>query len=147
MISRDGSLFHIDYGFMLSSAPGRGIKVETSIPFKLTAEFVKILGGPTSKIFKRYKSKMVSGLLRLKEESAKLLLLVRMVAMSNSDFSCFAGGNTDIAITELEQRLCARQELSQSEADAIITELIGKSENNWLTWSYDSYQLCCNNIY
>lgn len=102
MIHRDGSIFHIDYGFMLSSAPGRGIKVETSIPFKLTAEFVKILGGPTSKIFKRYKSKMVSGLLRLKEESAKLLLLVRMVAMSNSDFSCFAGGNTDIAITELE---------------------------------------------
>lgn len=55
---------------------------------------------------------MVKGLVRLNNESAKIILLVRMVALSHSDLSCFAGGNTDRAISELEDRLCAKKELS-----------------------------------
>ena len=45
IIDKDGHLVHIDFGFMLTDAPGKGIRFETS-PFKLTAEFVRILGGP-----------------------------------------------------------------------------------------------------
>ena len=44
MLTKDGRLVHIDFGYMLTTAPGRGIKIET-VPFKLTAEFVRILGG------------------------------------------------------------------------------------------------------
>lgn len=44
LLEKDGSLVHIDFGYMLTTAPGRGIQIET-VPFKLTAEFVRVLGG------------------------------------------------------------------------------------------------------
>ena len=44
LLTEDGSIVHIDFGYMLTTAPGRGIKIET-VPFKLTAEFVRVLGG------------------------------------------------------------------------------------------------------
>jgi phosphatidylinositol kinase/protein kinase (PI-3 family) len=42
---------HIDFGFLLSNAPGKGIKIEQA-PFKLTGEMVEVLGGIKSKKFK-----------------------------------------------------------------------------------------------
>jgi len=147
MIHRDGSLFHIDYGFMLQSAPGRGIKMETPIPFKLSAEMVKVMGGPGSKVFKRFKKKMVDGLLRLHNQSAKLLLLVNMVAMSNNDLSCFERGDTSVAIQELEDRLWAKSEMNEKQATKVIDDLIKESENNWRMQAYDGYQFLCNNIF
>jgi len=44
LIAKDGRLVHIDFGYILTTAPGRAIKIETA-PFKLTAEFVRVLGG------------------------------------------------------------------------------------------------------
>jgi phosphatidylinositol 4-kinase len=39
MIDSEGHIIHIDYGFLLSNAPGKGLKFEKA-PFKLTEEFV-----------------------------------------------------------------------------------------------------------
>jgi len=39
LLTKDGQIVHIDYGFMLTTAPGRGIQIENA-PFKLTKEFV-----------------------------------------------------------------------------------------------------------
>lgn len=76
MLTKDGHIVHIDFGFILTTAPGRGIKMETA-PFKLTAEFVKILGGgPHSDIFRRFQQQMVKGFLQLNKEAAKIILLV-----------------------------------------------------------------------
>jgi phosphatidylinositol kinase/protein kinase (PI-3 family) len=44
MIDSEGHIIHIDYGFLLSNAPGKGLKMEKA-PFKLTQEFVDLLGG------------------------------------------------------------------------------------------------------
>jgi phosphatidylinositol 4-kinase len=44
MIDSEGHIIHIDYGFLLSNAPGKGLKFE-SAPFKLTQEFVDLIGG------------------------------------------------------------------------------------------------------
>ena len=78
---RDGRLVHIDFGFMLTSAPGRGLKFENA-PFKLTAEFIKVLGGNQTTLFKRFVDNMAKGFLALNHESAKIILLVKMVANS-----------------------------------------------------------------
>jgi len=40
MIRRDGCLFHIDYGFFMSNAPGKGVELERNLPFKLTIDYV-----------------------------------------------------------------------------------------------------------
>ena len=45
IVDKEGHLVHIDFGFMLTDAPGKGLRFETA-PFKLTTEFVRILGGP-----------------------------------------------------------------------------------------------------
>ncbi len=53
LLTKAGHIVHIDFGFMLTTAPGRGLKFENA-PFKLTSEFVKVLGGNTSEMYRRY---------------------------------------------------------------------------------------------
>lgn len=53
-------MIHIDFGFMLTDAPGKGLKFETA-PFKLPGDFVLILGGPDSSAFRRFRNSMVAG--------------------------------------------------------------------------------------
>jgi phosphatidylinositol 4-kinase len=36
MIRRDGSIIHIDYGFFMSNAPGKGVELEKKVAFKMT---------------------------------------------------------------------------------------------------------------
>ena len=49
-MDKDGHIMHIDFGFLLSSAPGKGIKFEQA-PFKMTDEYVDCLGGAKSDAF------------------------------------------------------------------------------------------------
>jgi phosphatidylinositol kinase/protein kinase (PI-3 family) len=58
LIDTQGHMIHIDFGFLLSNAPGKGIKFERA-PFKLTNDFVQILGGLGSKLFKAYRDAMI----------------------------------------------------------------------------------------
>ena len=54
LIDNLGHVIHIDFGFLLSNAPGSGIKFEKA-PFKLTKEFVDCMGGPNSKTFSKFR--------------------------------------------------------------------------------------------
>ena len=47
LIDIEGHIIHIDFGFLLSNAPGKGLKFE-SAPFKLTEEYMQVLGGTNS---------------------------------------------------------------------------------------------------
>ena len=44
MIDKDGKFFHIDFGFIFDWSPGKDMRFE-SANFKMTKEFIKILGG------------------------------------------------------------------------------------------------------
>ena len=57
MIDNEGHIIHIDYGFLLSNAPGKGLKFERA-PFKLTEEFVNVIGGTKNKKFKLFRDLM-----------------------------------------------------------------------------------------
>ena len=57
MIDAEGHIIHIDYGFLLSNAPGKGFKFEKA-PFKLTEEFVNVLGGQEGKKFTLFRNLM-----------------------------------------------------------------------------------------
>ena len=48
MIDNEGHIIHIDFGFLLSNAPGKGLKFEKA-PFKFTTEYLDVLGGISSK--------------------------------------------------------------------------------------------------
>lgn len=45
MIDSEGHLIHIDFGFFLSIAPGKGMEFEGKVPFKLLSDYITVLGG------------------------------------------------------------------------------------------------------
>lgn len=53
LIDNEGHIVHIDFGFMLSNSPG-SVGFEAA-PFKLTSEYVDVLGGVGSADFEDYK--------------------------------------------------------------------------------------------
>jgi phosphatidylinositol 4-kinase len=54
LIDNEGHIVHIDFGFMLSNSPG-SVGFEAA-PFKLTQEYVDVLGGIGSQHFEDYKT-------------------------------------------------------------------------------------------
>eukprot|EP00997_Jenningsia_sp_PLL12_P009769 NODE_67_length_2743_cov_64.185969_g63_i0.p3 GENE.NODE_67_length_2743_cov_64.185969_g63_i0~~NODE_67_length_2743_cov_64.185969_g63_i0.p3 ORF type:complete len:74 (+),score=8.15 NODE_67_length_2743_cov_64.185969_g63_i0:2307-2528(+) len=71
---------HIDFGFLISNAPGKGIKFE-SAPFKLSEELVEVLGEQGSDNFKRFRQLMVDGFKALHENADKIILIVEMMML------------------------------------------------------------------
>lgn len=148
LLDKEGHLIHIDFGFMLTDAPGKGLKFETA-PFKLPADFVRILGGLGAPAFLRFRNSMVAGFEALNKNSAKIILLVQMVALAQSDLSCFKGGTKE-AVLELKQRLCplgVERKLTRVDCERIVDELIQESEGNWRTQMYDGFQYCVQGIF
>ncbi len=87
---------HIDFGFLLSNAPGKGIKFEQA-PFKLTGEMVEVLGGINSKKFNLYRELMRLGFMAIQEHADKIVKLVEMMFMGLNDLPCFQLGEDLIA--------------------------------------------------
>jgi phosphatidylinositol kinase/protein kinase (PI-3 family) len=48
-------MVHIDFGFFLSIAPGKGLEFEKDVPFKMLTEYVEVLGGVNSSMFKHFR--------------------------------------------------------------------------------------------
>lgn len=65
---------------MLSSFPGQGLKFEKA-PFKLTQEFIDVLGGEQSKKFKKFRKYLQTGFMALQEHADKIIVLVEMMVM------------------------------------------------------------------
>lgn len=61
LIHRQGYIIHIDYGYLLTSSPGH-ITFETA-PFKLTNQFIELMGGENSDIFQYFKLLFIRGFL------------------------------------------------------------------------------------
>jgi phosphatidylinositol 4-kinase B len=54
LLDKEGHMVHIDFGFMLTNSPLKGISLENA-PFKLTSDFVEVLGGEDSEGFRRFR--------------------------------------------------------------------------------------------
>lgn len=79
MIESSGYLVHIDFGNVLASA----VKFEKA-PWKLTEEFVELMGGDKSKMFKNYVDLIVQGLLAVRKHYERILLLVEMTMTTSA---------------------------------------------------------------
>lgn len=144
MVDIVGHIMHIDFGFLLSNAPGKGIKFEQA-PFKLTNEQVEVLGGIKSKKFKEYRELMTLGFMALQEHADKIIKLVEMMFMGQNDLPCFALGED--LIGNLKERLLPTKKLmTEVEAAKFVDALIESSYNNWRTRAYDKFQYCCQGI-
>lgn len=61
----EGHIIHIDYGFLLGIAPGWW-QFETA-PFKLTGEYIELIGGFDSECYRYYEALFIKGFLQLRK--------------------------------------------------------------------------------
>lgn len=139
MLDTEGHLIHIDYGFMLTSSPG-SLGFENA-PFKLTIEFLEVMGGRNSDAYRYFKTLFASGFLVIRRHYQSIISIVQMME-AGSKMACFSKGPA--TMTMLLDRF--KIGLSDEEAIGYAEELINYSEGNWRTDSYDQYQALTNGI-
>jgi len=86
LINSDGHLVHIDFGFVLTTAPG-GINFE-SAPFKITADYMKLMGGPHSAMFAYFKILLIQGFLAIRKYIDEISDILEIMSME-SKLPCF----------------------------------------------------------
>eukprot|EP01119_Soliformovum_irregulare_P023722 TRINITY_DN8347_c0_g1_i4.p1 TRINITY_DN8347_c0_g1~~TRINITY_DN8347_c0_g1_i4.p1 ORF type:complete len:618 (-),score=165.13 TRINITY_DN8347_c0_g1_i4:71-1924(-) len=139
MIDKDGHIIHIDYGYMLSSSPG---SLNFEADFKLTQEFIDVMGGQHNVMFQYFKLLFTRGFLEVRKHYKRILLLVEMM-LPGHKMGCFAE-KKEQTLNELKNRF--QMNLSEVEAIAFVSELIGQNVASWRTESYDNYQYYTNGI-
>lgn len=142
LLDAEGHIIHIDFGFMLSNNPGN-VAFEQA-PFKLTAEFVELMGGPRSATFRHFRSLCVRSFLVARKYRHRFVLLLEMMINGNEHLPCFAGdakGTLD--------RLAARfqPQLDINACEDFVHALIDASLDNWRTKWYDKYQRWCVGVF
>lgn len=135
---------HIDFGFLLSNAPGKGIKFEQA-PFKLTGEMVEVLGGIKSRSFKEFRELMRLGFMAIQEHADKIIKIVEMMFMGLNDLPCFVlgedliGALKDRILPHKDRSSKQRRLMTELEATQFIDGLIQESYDNWRTKAYDKF--------
>ncbi|KAL3425040.1 phosphatidylinositol 3 kinase [Phlyctema vagabunda] len=142
LIDNEGHIIHIDFGFMLSNSPG-SVGFEAA-PFKLTQDYVDVLGGVGSPGFDDYKKLCKQAFQALRRSADNLIDLVSMMGRA-SKMPCFSYG-VQQATNSLRQRF--QLQLSADEAEQFVeTDLIGKSLGSYYTRLYDTFQYRTQGIY
>ncbi|CZT03322.1 related to phosphatidylinositol 4-kinase [Rhynchosporium graminicola] len=128
LVDNEGHIIHIDFGFMLSNSPG-SVGFEAA-PFKLTQDYVDVLGGVGSPAFDDYKKLCKQAFQALRRSADNLIDLVNMMGRE-SKMPCFSYGVLQ-ATNSLRQRF--QLQLSADEAEQFVeTDLIGKSLGSYYT--------------
>ena len=145
LIDNKGHLIHIDFGFLLSNAPGKGIKFETA-PFKLNRDMVECLGGVNSKYFEEFKKLLRKGFTAINKHRQKIIILVEMMWCGHGkNLDCFEKGQE--AINELKARLNPKENMKKNDINRVVDDLINQSVDNWRTKMYDVFQYHVQGIY
>jgi phosphatidylinositol 4-kinase B len=136
LLDKWGHVIHIDFGFFLLSSPGKNVGFE-SAPFKLTREFVEVLEGPESHLFRTFRDLCCKTFLALRRNCMEIILVVEMLQDGNENLQCFRG-HPKAAIQQLRDRF--RLDLNDRACKEYVNSLIDDSIENWRTDWYDRYQ-------
>lgn len=141
LIDSDGHVIHIDFGFMLSNSPGNmGFE---AAPFKLTFDYVEVLGGVEGTAFMKYKDLMKDAFQALRREAERIVTLVELMGRE-SKMAAFGGGSASV-VSALRARFVL--EKSKEEARECIEDIVGRSRENYWSRLYDAYQYRTQGIY
>ena len=142
LLDAHGHVVHIDFGFMFLNSPGGNLNFERA-PFKLTTDFVGVMGGPDSRLFRRFRALCVASFLELRKHRHRIVLLAEMAACGNEGLPCFCG-QPDVALKELRDRFVP--DLNDAACAEHVNGLVDRALASWSTGVYDSYQRCCTGI-
>ncbi|KAK3368222.1 kinase-like domain-containing protein [Podospora didyma] len=142
LIDNEGHIIHIDFGFMLSNSPG-SVSFEAA-PFKLTYEYVEVLGGVGSPDYEDFKKLCKQAFQALRRSADNIIDLVSIMGRE-SKMPCYGAGVAQVT-TALRQRF--QLHLSADEAEQFVeTDLIAKSLGSYYTRLYDTFQYRTQGIY
>merc|ERR1711871_424209 len=110
-----------------------------SAPFKLTSEYVSLMGGPHSSIFHHFRELVIKGFLAARRNADKILTLTQLTFEgAGRDMPCFVAGRG--AVEAMRSRF--RPNLGRRQCARFIDDMINKSLDHWSTTCYDKYQRC-----
>lgn len=141
LLLSSGHLVHIDFGFMLSNSPGGNIAFEQS-PFKLTKDFLEVMGGKCSDQFEYFRTLVIRGFLEARKHMERIVLPIRMM-LSGSKMPCFREG-PDAVLQALQDRFFTN--LTEEACIEKVVDLIDISLENWSSVAYDKIQTVLNGI-
>ena len=145
LIDNEGHLTHIDFGFLLSNAPGKGLKFENA-PFKLSNDMVELLGGNNGHYFENFRNLLKRGFLAVYKHRQKIIILVEMMWCGHGrNLDCFEKGQD--AINELKLRLAPKECRNKKDMLKFVDRLIAQSVDNWRTKWYDIFQYYVQGIF
>lgn len=159
MLTEEGQIVHIDFGFIFDIVPG-GVKFERS-PFKLTKEMVDILGGSREAAnYRRFVELCARGFLVCRYDAVlfssfplngatsfapsrpyaeQIISMVKL--MLDSGLPCFKAETT---IRLLRQRFML--DLSEQAAADYMVALVHSAHRALSTTVYDAFQKATNGI-
>ncbi|XP_056367068.1 phosphatidylinositol 4-kinase beta isoform X2 [Oenanthe melanoleuca] len=138
LLDAEGHIIHIDFGFILSSSP-RNLGFETSA-FKLTTEFVDVMGGLDGDMFNYYKMLMLQGLIAARKHMDKVVQIVEIM-QQGSQLPCFHGSST---IRHLKERF--HMNLTEEQLQLLVEQMVDGSMRSLTTKLYDGFQYLTNGI-
>ncbi|XP_049440713.1 phosphatidylinositol 4-kinase beta isoform X2 [Epinephelus fuscoguttatus] len=138
LLDAEGHIIHIDFGFILSSSP-KNLGFETSA-FKLTTEFVDVMGGPDGDMFNYYKMLMLQGLIAARKHMDRVLQIVEIM-QQGSQLPCFHGSST---MRGLKERF--HMSLTEEQLQLLVDQLVDGSMRSLTTKLYDGFQYLTNGI-
>ncbi|XP_075884989.1 phosphatidylinositol 4-kinase beta isoform X4 [Nelusetta ayraudi] len=138
LLDADGHIIHIDFGFILSSSP-KNLGFETSA-FKLTAEFVDVMGGSDGDMFNYYRMLMLQGLIAARKHMDRVLQIVEIM-QQGTQLPCFHGSST---MRGLKERF--HMSLTEEQLQLLVDQLVDGSMRSLTTKLYDGFQYLTNGI-
>jgi phosphatidylinositol kinase/protein kinase (PI-3 family) len=80
LLDNKGHVVHIDFGFYLTNSPG-GMTNFTfeSAPFKLTKEYVEVMGGPDGEMFDYFKSLLTKAFFEVRKHIDDLIAMIQIM--------------------------------------------------------------------
>jgi len=140
LLDSQGHVIHIDFGYLLSKT----IEFEKA-PFKLTTEFVEVMGGYGSPCYKQFCKLCVHSYLAVRKHYQKILLLIQITLEGKGKkvLPCLQAG--DKVLTDFVAKL--HLDWNDEECGKFINGLIEEARGSVRTIVYDAYQLILNNIH
>ncbi|XP_052234570.1 phosphatidylinositol 4-kinase beta-like isoform X2 [Dreissena polymorpha] len=140
LLDSEGHIIHIDFGFILSTSPGKNLGFENSA-FKLTHEFAEVMGGEGSDMFEYFKILILQGLVASRKHMDKIIPLVEIM-QTGSQLQCFSKGVS--TIRALKDRF--HLNLTEEQLQLLVDNLVESSLNSLTTKLYDGFQYFTNGI-
>ncbi|XP_052763699.1 phosphatidylinositol 4-kinase beta-like [Mya arenaria] len=140
LLDSEGHIIHIDFGFILSTSPGKNLGFENSA-FKLTHEFAEVMGGEGSDMFEYFKILILQGLVASRKHMDKIIPLVEIM-QTGSQLQCFSKGVS--TIRALKERF--HLNLTEEQLQLLVDNMVESSLNSLTTKLYDGFQYLTNGI-